>query len=165
MLSRIHRRLEDGLRLIQVRDRDLPRREAFVRDVVRAAHRFGARVLVSGGSPLADGAHFTAAQLMALHERPASGLAAASCHDAAELSRAMTLGLDFAVLGPVRPTATHPEGRPLGLDGFARLVRGASIPVYAVGGMTRSDLESVWRAGGHGVAMITGAWPVVRNGV
>jgi len=165
MLSRIRRRLEQGLRLIQVRDRDLPQRDAFVEDVVRVAHRFGARVLVSGGPAHGDGVHFTAAQLMGLRERPPTGLAAASCHDAAELARAMALGLDFAVLGPVRPTPTHPGSRALGPEGFARLARGASIPVYAIGGMTLTDLESVWRAGGHGVAMIGGAWNGLRNGV
>jgi 8-oxo-dGTP diphosphatase len=165
MLSQIHKRLAQGLRLIQVRDRDLARRDAFVQDVVGAAHRFGARVLVSGGSAYGDGVHFTATQLVALRERPPAGLAAASCHDAAELAHAMALGLDFAVLGPVRSTPTHPGARTLGLDGFARLVRGASIPVYAIGGMMRADLELVWRAGGHGVAMIGGAWNGLRNDV
>jgi 8-oxo-dGTP diphosphatase len=159
MLALIHARLDAGLRLIQVRDRGLPGREAFVEDVVRAARRAGARVLVSGGSTVGDGAHFTAAQLMALQQRPPGGLAAASCHDEAELARAMALGLDFVVLGPLRATATHP-GRPLGWDRFAALARGASIPVYAIGGMTLDDLQDVWRAGGHGVAMIGGAWAV-----
>jgi len=165
MLSRIRYRLERGLRMIQVRDRDLVQRDTFVQEVVRAARPFAARVLVSGGSEHGDGAHFTAAQLMALRERPASGLAAASCHDAAELARAMALRLDFAVLGPVRATPTHPGARALGLEGFARLARGASIPVYAIGGMTRADLEAVWRAGGHGVSMVSGAWDGLRNDV
>jgi 8-oxo-dGTP diphosphatase len=95
---------------------------------------------------------------MSLHERPRGILGAASCHDAAELERAMALELDFAVLGPVRPTASHPSARVLGWDGFARLARGASIPVYAIGGVQRADLETAWRAGAHGLAMISGAW-------
>jgi 8-oxo-dGTP diphosphatase len=70
----------------------------------------------------------------------------------------MALELDFAVLGPVKPTPTHPGAATLGWDGFARIARGASIPVYAIGGMRRSDLEAAWRAGAHGVAMVSGAW-------
>jgi len=158
MLQRMRGRLAQGLQLIQVRDRGLAGREAFVRDAVRLAHRHGARVLVSGGPALGDGVHFTAAQLMALTGRPARGLAAASCHDQAELARAMALQLDFAVLGPVKPTPSHPDARPLGWDGFARIARGASIPVYAIGGVQRRDLDAAWRAGAHGVAMISGAW-------
>lgn len=158
MLSSLRARLAQGLKLIQVRDRGLPQREAFIEAVVRLAHRHGAKALVSGGSAIGDGVHYTAAQLMQLKERPRQGLAGASCHNAAELAQAMALELDFAVLGPVQPTPSHPRARPLGWDGFAGIARGASIPVYAIGGMRRSDLESAWRAGAHGVAMISGAW-------
>jgi 8-oxo-dGTP diphosphatase len=155
MLAKIRERLGAGLKLIQVRDKELPRREEFARSVLRLAHRHGARVLLSGGPAIGDGVHYTAAQLMRLRERPRGILGAASCHDAAELERAMALELDFAVLGPVRPTASHPGVRTLGWDGFAR---GASIPVYAIGGVQRVDLETAWRAGAHGLAMISGAW-------
>jgi 8-oxo-dGTP diphosphatase len=158
MLAKIRERLGAGLKLIQVRDKELPRREEFARTVLRLAHRHGARVLLSGGPAIGDGVHYTAAQLMSLRERPRDILGAASCHDAAELERAMALELDFAVLGPVRPTASHPGARTLGWDGFAHLARGASIPVYAIGGVQRADLETAWRAGAHGLAMISGAW-------
>ncbi len=158
MLARVRARLAQGLKLIQVRDRGLAGRDAFVRDVVHLAHRHGARVLVSGAATHGDGVHFTAAQLMALESRPQNCLAAASCHTAVELARAAALELDFAVLGPVKPTPSHTDAHPLGWDGFARIARGASIPVYAIGGMTRRDLEAGWRAGAHGVAMISGAW-------
>jgi len=158
MLVKVRERLAAGLKLVQVRDKDLPRREEFARSVLRLAHRHGARVLLNGGPAIGDGVHYTAAQLMSLRERPQGILAAASCHDAAELERAMALELDFAVLGPVRPTTSHPGARTLGWEGFARLARGASIPVYAIGGVQRTDLETAWRAGAHGVAMISGAW-------
>ena len=158
MLVKVRERLAAGLKLVQVRDKDLPCREEFARSVLRLAHRHGARVLLNGGPAIGDGVHYTAAQLMSLRERPQGILAAASCHDAAELERAMALELDFAVLGPVRPTTSHAGARTLGWEGFARLARGASIPVYAIGGVQRTDLETVWRAGAHGVAMISGAW-------
>lgn len=158
MLARIEARLAAGLKLIQVRDRGLAARAAFVGNVVQLAHAHGARVLVSGGPALGDGLHLTAAQLMQADARPAGALAAASCHNVEELQRAMALGFDFAILGPVKATASHPGARPIGWDGFARVARGASIPVYAIGGLRRADLESAWRAGAHGVAMIRGAW-------
>ena len=107
---------------------------------------------------MGDGIHFTAQQLMTLKERPARGLAAASCHTREELARAMQLELDFAVLGPVRETASHRGAATLGWDGFAAIARGASIPVYAIGGMRREEIEAAWRAGAHGLAMISGSW-------
>ncbi len=158
MLARIGKRLSRGLRLVQVRDKGIPHREVFARAVADLAHRHGARVLVNGGPDIADGVHLPASELMNLAERPKHGLMSASCHTRAELERAMGLGLDFAVLGPVKATATHPGAALLGWDGFARIARGASIPVYAIGGLRRPDLDEARRHGAHGLAMIRGSW-------
>ena len=51
----------------------------------------------------------------------------------------------------------------MGWKRFAELVRGATIPVFAIGGLLPSDLESAWRAGAHGVAMVRGSWDGMRN--
>jgi 8-oxo-dGTP diphosphatase len=158
MLSTIRARLEGGLRLIQVRDKQLSRREEFARAVIDLARRYGARVVVNGGPDIGDGVHLDSRALMAASARPTGRLVAASCHDAAELAHAMALGLDFVVLGPVKATASHPQAKPLGWEAFARLARGASVPVYAIGGLRRDGLDEAWRAGAHGVAMIRGAW-------
>ena len=159
MLSMIRSRLQRGLRLIQVRDKSLADRSGFARQVVELAHHHGAKVLINGGPiPGGDGTHFTAQQLMTLKERPTAGLAAASCHTREELERAMRLELDFAVLGPVMPTASHTGAATLGWDGFAAIAHGASIPVYAIGGLRGENIEDAWRAGAHGLAMISGSW-------
>jgi 8-oxo-dGTP diphosphatase len=65
----------------------------------------------------------------------------------------MALELDFAVLGPVKDKSPS-----LGWDRFAEIAAACSIPVYAIGGLTSTDLPAAWRAGAHGVAMIRGAW-------
>ena len=155
MLSRLGQRLEQGLKLVQVREPDLgvEERALFTSQVIGRAHRYGCKVMVKSAFPGADGIHFTASELVSLKERPRGMLAAGSCHTRAELDHAMQLELDFAVLGPVK-------GKPpsLGWTRFADLARGASIPVYAIGGLTHADLQDAWRAGAHGVAMIRGAW-------
>jgi 8-oxo-dGTP diphosphatase len=75
-----------------------------------------------------------------------------------ELGHAMAIGLDFAVLGPVQATPTHPGASLLGWEGFRRIVQGASIPVYAIGGLGPQDMDRARAAGAHGLAMIRGAW-------
>ena len=157
MLSRVEMRLQGGLRLTQVREPLLSaaERELFTQQVVGLAHRYGAKVMVKAPFPGADGIHFTAAELASLRSRPADGLAAASCHTREELERAMALELDFAVLGPVKEKTGLSA---LGWERFAAMVCGTTIPVYAIGGLARSDLEEAWHAGAHGVAMIRGAW-------
>jgi 8-oxo-dGTP diphosphatase len=150
MLAHLERRLEEGLKMIQVREPAGAGR--FEDQVIRLARRYGAKVLTKPPHAGADGIHFTAAQLMALKERPKQGLAAASCHTREELEHAMRLGLDFAVLGPVKDKAA------IGWERFALLARDSGIPLYAIGGLTPADLPEARRAGAHGVAMIRGSW-------
>jgi len=163
MLSVLERRLSDRLRLIQVRDKTLPERAAFARSVVALAHRYGAKVLLNGDLALAratgaDGVHWPAADLMRAQARPEGLLCGASCHSAEEIARAAKLECDFVVLGPVRDTASHVGARVLGWQEFARLARDTPIPVYAIGGLGRADMDRARRAGAHGIAMIRGSW-------
>jgi len=163
-LARVEARMKEGLRLVQVRDKGHWERSRIIYVVSRMASRYGARVLVNGGPAPANthGIHFSAEQLMTLRERPKGGLnsalMAASCHTVEELGHAMAIGLDFAVLGPVKPTATHAGAATLGWDGFRRIAEGASIPVYAIGGLRRKDVDEARRHGAHGLAMISGSW-------
>lgn len=163
MLSALERRLNDGLRLIQVRDKSLPGRAAFARSVVALGHRHGAKVLLNGDqasarSSGADGVHWPAADLMRAQVRPEGMLCGVSCHGAEEIARAAALACDFAVLGPVRDTTSHPGARALGWEEFSRLAQGTPFPVYAIGGLARTDMDRARRAGAHGIAMIRGSW-------
>jgi 8-oxo-dGTP diphosphatase len=160
MLDKLERRLEQGLELLQVREPGLSAEElrSFSEQAIARARGYGCKVMVKAPHPGADGIHFTAAELMQLKQKPKTGLVAASCHTREELERAMALELDFAVLGPVKETTSHARAAAMGWKAFGELVRGASIPVYAIGGLARADLDNAWRAGAHGVAMIRGAW-------
>jgi len=60
----------------------------------------------------------------------------ATAHDMAELGLAARLGADAALLSPVFPTASHPDGAVLGPARFRLLAQQANIPVIALGGMT-----------------------------
>lgn len=154
MLARLERALERGLKLLQVREPEMDDagRRLFTEQAIGLAHRYGCKVLTKARFAGADGIHFTAAGLMQLQEKPPEGLAAASCHTRAELERAMQLELHFVAVGPVRDKAA------IGWNGFAELVAGSSIPVYAIGGLSPADRQAAWRAGAHGIAMIRAAW-------
>jgi 8-oxo-dGTP diphosphatase len=164
-LARAHRALEGGLRLVQVRDKSwsLARRMALARAFAPLARKFGARVLWNGSAEEArdagcDGVHWPSARLLTATSRPGDMLVAASCHTREELARAGTLGVDFAVLGAVAPTPTHPSAAPLGWDEFSRIAQATRVPVFALGGLTAGELRTAIDAGAHGVALRRGAW-------
>jgi 8-oxo-dGTP diphosphatase len=167
--ARLRQSVQNGLRLIQVREKHMADDDLrnFAAEVVALARPYGARVLVNGAAEIAaqsgaDGVHLTAPHLMAAARRPACDWCGASCHNAAELERARELGVDFVVLGPVAATPSHPHANVLGWPRFAQLIRAYPLPVFALGGMQVDDLDQAWRSGAHGAGMLRGAWTAAR---
>ena len=164
-LAQLDDALAKGLRLVQIREGKLERaaREAFAAQVAQRVHASGGIVLGNGDERLAgrigaDGVHLPAQALMAARQRSQFEWCGASCHDAAELASAAELGVDFAVLGPVLEKPGQPDLPGIGLRRFSDLAGGRPLPVFALGGMRLSDLDSARAHGAHGVAMIRGAW-------
>lgn len=157
-------RLEQGLKLLQLREKQLSD-EAFRRvaeQVARRCRARGARLMLNGDMALAAelevGVHLSASRLMASGSRPDIPWVAASCHDPAELARAAELELDFVVLSPVLPTPSHPGAATLGWNRFADWLRDFPLPVFALGGLSLNDLRTARRHGAHGVALKSQAW-------
>lgn len=155
--------LDRGLRMVIVREPSMSETQllSFLQAVIRASSGLGAKVLLNADPSLAsqcDGVHLTARRLAALSQRPDARLCGASCHDRSELDRAAQFGLDYALLGSVLPTPSHPNEAGLGWDGVRKLLVERTLPVYLIGGMCESHLERAWTEGAHGVAMIRDAW-------
>lgn len=151
--------------LLQFREPGLPADEAerLFRRVRALRDRRPLRVVVSSRHPrawadAADGVHLTARDLADARARPAGRWVGASCHRAADLAAAGAAGCDFAVLGPVAPTDSHPGAAVLGFDGFAAATAETPLPVYALGGLSPADLPRARAAGAHGVAAMRAAW-------
>ncbi len=167
MLDRLRAGLEKGIRLIQVREKNWPAHKlaAFAGRVTKIAAAYGAQILVNSDVELARsvnaaGIHLSSKQLLSLDARPAVDLCAASCHDAHELRHAAEIGVDFVVLGPVLPTPSHRDVKTLGWDRFSGLAQHYSLPIFALGGLDRKHIETAWRHGAHGIAMLRHAWTV-----
>jgi len=156
-----------GIRRVQLRTRllDPVRWRALAREAVRCCRQHDVEVLVNGDAALAAelgvGLHLRGVQLHSLERRPLpAGVAvAASCHDVEELRQAELLGCDFAILGPVSATASHPDAPPLGWPGFAALREQVSLPIYAIGGMVPADIAIARAHGAQGIAAIRSLWP------
>ncbi|MBS0485855.1 MAG: Nudix family hydrolase [Proteobacteria bacterium] len=166
-LRGLGRLLDGGETCIQLRCKNVSaaRRRALAQAACALAREAGAQVLINADMSLADelgtGVHLPSSMLMQTTQRPitADRWVAASCHDARELAHAAAIGVDFAVLGPVQPTSSHPHTQALGWHLFAELVAQAPVPVYALGGLSRSDLPTAKAAGAQGIAGISGFWP------
>ncbi|TDR48717.1 8-oxo-dGTPase [Tahibacter aquaticus] len=159
--------LDRGVRLVQLRALQLEEEKlrTLAAECLTRVRAAGGQLLISRRHDLVeeldlDGVHISAAQLQSLQERPVSlrRWFAASCHDARELQLAQSLQVDFAVLGTVAPTLSHPGQVPLGWDGFSALCAGAALPVFALGGLVEGDLPAAIERGAQGIAGISAFW-------
>ena len=157
-----------GLRLVQIREKHLTKDKfiTLAKQIITLAKPYHAKVLISQDIALArdlgaHGVHLPSQSLLMLKTKPVADLpenfiVAASCHNEAELQHAQALGLDFVILSPVKSTLSHPEADPLGWQVFAEMAQKITLPVYALGGMTLTDLPVALSFGARGVALQRG---------
>jgi 8-oxo-dGTP diphosphatase len=159
--------LQRGIKLVQLRSKHSKPDvlSALAAKAHRICRRHRARLLLNGHAELAahtdvDGVHLPSAELMKCTQRPLDHafLIGASCHDIDELEHAATIGVDFAVLGPVMPTRSHPIDGALGWARFAELCANLPLPIYALGGMSLHDLPTALNARAQGIAGISTFW-------
>lgn len=169
-LAGLETALEAGHNRVQLRAPRLAAEAAgtwrtLVEAAVARCREAGAEVLLNRDIALAAalgvGVHLGSEQLATLTAPPLpAGLPmGASCHTLEDLRAAQALGCDFAVLGSVQATASHPGAPTLGWDGFARMREQVSLPIYAIGGLGAEDLAEARRHGAQGIAAIRDFWP------
>jgi thiamine-phosphate pyrophosphorylase len=79
-----------------------------------------------------------------------------SCHTEQELARAQAEGFDFALYSPIFSPLSKQDARPpLGLGALARACARFSVPIFALGGVTRDHAPACLAAGASGVASIS----------
>ncbi len=169
-LNRLDHGLAAGIKLFQWREPSWPGGPAqadlhqALQSVLARCHAAGARILVNSIHPEAwwheaDGVHLRSQDAAQLNSRPtlaAGKRVGVSTHNLPELEHARALDADFAVLGPVLPTASHPGHPGIGWDNFAQLNAQAGLPVFALGGQSAATLAHAQSVGGHGFAGIRG---------
>lgn len=160
-LQTIERALQHGVRMLQIREKTMSRDQltCYAGEILRKAHAHHAIALINGDISIAqalhaDGVHLTSAQLLSSASRPIANWCGASCHNEEELYHAEKLGVDFVVVSPIHTTPSHLGSPVLGWRKFATLIRGYSLPVYTLGGLTSADLTIAQEHGAHGVALM-----------
>ncbi len=84
-----------------------------------------------------------------------------SCHGGAELEAAERAGADYALLSPFfAPTSKGASSPVLGPEGFRVALRGRTVPVLALGGLTPERLALAAGAGAAGAAVLGGLFLV-----
>lgn len=165
ILHTLAQRDNPGWIIVREPQKDREQLAAFVGELSDIIHPKGGKLLVNTdpdwikGWPV-DGLHLSSARLAALRERPPHlAWLGASAHNHADLAHAAALGLDYAVLGHINATASHPGKAGMGWNGLAALLaQDIPLPVFAIGGIQHSDLTTARQQGAQGIALMRGAW-------
>ncbi len=150
---------------VQLREKDLDGRALIqlAGELGPICRRYRVPLLVNGRIDVAlaagtDGVHLPADGIGPDDARKLLGpskLIGASTHNAGEITRAEGLGADFAVFGPVfEPISKGAYAAPSGTQGLASACAAASIPVFALGGITPARIADLNDTGAAGVAVI-----------
>jgi thiamine-phosphate pyrophosphorylase len=155
-----------GADIIQLRDKTLSGRELDVvgREIAGITRKAGAVFIVNDRLDVAiacgaDGVHLgqddmrisTARQLA-----PPGFILGVSVGTVEEAAAAERDGADYIALSPVFSTASKENAGPgYGLDRLREIRRAVSLPIIAIGGISRQNVDDVIAAGADGVAVIS----------
>ncbi len=90
--------------------------------------------------------------------RSAAGWMGLRATSRASIQRAASLGLDYALVGPVLPDLAMSDQDAIGWHGLTALAQLAPLPIYARGGLDVSDLKRAQLAGAHGLVLPLSIW-------
>jgi len=166
-LSCIERQLVSGIRLIQLRCKSLDptKLKELAMDIRTLCHEYEGTLYINENIELAKmldcPVHLKSSQMMQanIETELAGHPFAASCHGIDELKMAEKVAANFAVLGPVLKTNSHPGEKGIGWHGFATMRSEVSLPIFALGGLGVRDISRARSHGAQGVAGISQFWP------
>ena len=153
-----------GVTFFQYRNKNGTRREIYetALRLARVVRTSGALFILNDHADIAaavgaDGVHLGQDDLPIAAARGILGpkaLVGISTHSLEQARAAQAAGADYIGFGPVYPTRTKDAGAVQGLENLAAVAAAVSIPVIAIGGITRDTIGDVMRAGAGGAAVI-----------
>lgn len=158
--------LKAGVKVIQLREKDLPTRELLnmtymMRDLTE---QYNARLFINDRVDIAlavgaDGVHLGQNSIPVHAVRKISGnklLIGVSTHSIDEAIEAEKDGADYITLGPIYRTLSKLKyGKPIGINILKEVRAVVSIPIFAIGGIKLDKVEELTEAGADGVALIS----------
>lgn len=164
----LRQRFGERAAIVQLRpDRDLNRAQWV--EAVHTVQSLGISAWVNTDLDIAigcgaEGVHLNRYRLVAQDRealadwRARNHWASASAHTTEEVRLANEVGVDALLISPILPTTSHPGKPGIGWARFAELTRAATMPSYALGGVSEAHQPHVQNLGGLGVAAIRGYW-------
>ena len=166
----VEKAIKGGANVVQLREKDTTRDEiaSLGKELLRLTKKYGIPLIVNDSIELAreieaDGVHLGEDDPQVAHAREVLGrdkIIGVSCYGKIERGlNAEREGADYVAFGTPFFTPTKPERTPTPFDVLREAVsRIKTIPIFAIGGITPENADSVLETGVDGIAVITGVF-------
>ena len=160
-IEQVKKKLQDGIKQIQFRiKQDFDQStKLYYNKIDNLCNDYDAKLILNAPNiyDIEVNLHLNSTLLTKLNTRPISHqyLLGVSVHNQLELTKAMQIKADFAVLSPVLRTHSHIHVMPLGWDYSEQLISQAKLPIYCLGGMNMNYLSQAQSIGAIGIAGIS----------
>lgn len=177
LLEVVERALDGGITVVQLREKELST-QGIVRigmELHKLTQKYNVPLIVNDNIHAAlaidaEGVHVGQKDTPADEARKLIGthkILGVSVTTVTQALRAQEQGADYLGIGPIYATRSKPDaGLPIGLEplSFIRNHPAITLPLVAIGGITKHNAPDVIRAGAHGIAVVSAilAQPNVR---
>lgn len=167
-LYNVHEALDNGCDWVQLRFKNAAALELFtLAEAVKfLCEEYLATFIINDNVHLAqqlvaDGVHLGLQDMSVTEARELLGnkIIGGTANTFEDIVKRVAENCDYVGLGPFRFTETKANLSPtLGIDGYSTILQktqqnNISIPVYAIGGITLDDVDSLMKTGIHGIAI------------
>ena len=157
--------LRGGATCIQLREKELPQPE-FLKEALELkelCHHFGVPLIINDNVEIAlksgaDGVHVGQHDMQAAQVRAKIGpdrILGVSAQTVDQAILAEKNGADYLGVGAVFSTSTKKDAKPVSRDTLKAICQAVSIPVCAIGGISRENLPALSGTGIDGVALVS----------
>ncbi len=159
--EQIKRMLDKGIRMFQLREKDLSSEELFslAEKMYKLLQGYDAIFLINERVDVAvlvgaDGVHLPEKSLPveAVKHKFPELIVGKSCHSVDCALKAQEAGADYITFSPIFHSPG--KGKPVGIEKLKEVVSTLKIPVYALGGINWDNMKEVLDTGAFGIAGI-----------
>ena len=157
--------LKGGVTCVQLREKKLPQSE-FLKEALELkdlCHRFGAPLIINDNVEIAlksgaDGVHVGQHDMQAAQVREKIGpnrILGVSAQTVEQALLAEKNGADYLGVGAVFSTSTKEDAKPVSHETLKAICQAVSIPVCAIGGISKENILELSGSGVDGVALVS----------
>lgn len=164
-LSSLEKAILGGVTMLQLRDKESSSKEFYnlALEVKKLTKKYKIPLIINDRIDIAlavdaEGVHLGQQDMPITVARPLMGpdkIIGASTATLEEAKKAESEGADYIGVGALFPTATKSNTRRVSLNQLSIIKKNVSIPVVGIGGISKSNIQSIINTGVDGAAVVS----------